>query len=299
MKIGIVGLGNIAQKAYLPVITSISDIEICLCSRNQERLDAISSKYRIPNKYRNLDSLISSGIQACFVHTATESHYLIVKKLLERGIHVYVDKPISYNYEETLSLYELARDNSTMLMTGFNRRYAPVYKDLIAEKPNMIIMEKNRMNNPLPPKVFVYDDFIHIVDTICYFMNHEVSSINVRNRFEGSSLASLAVDFIGRDITASGIMNRISGIAEESVEYFAADKKLSIKDMSTVITSQNNSSVTAKSNDWENTLRRKGFEGIIDHFIHCVQNDDPDNDNLETSLITHLLCEKILKQLEA
>ena len=47
MKIGIIGLGGIAQKAYLPVLTQMKDVELILSTRNQETLKSIQEKYHI------------------------------------------------------------------------------------------------------------------------------------------------------------------------------------------------------------------------------------------------------------
>jgi virulence factor len=55
LKIGIIGLGDIAQKAYLPVLSS-KDLEIHLFTRNQERLTQIGRQYRMNNLHS------SSGI---------------------------------------------------------------------------------------------------------------------------------------------------------------------------------------------------------------------------------------------
>ena len=38
MRIGVIGLGNICEKAYLPVITAIEDVELIFCTRNEEKL---------------------------------------------------------------------------------------------------------------------------------------------------------------------------------------------------------------------------------------------------------------------
>lgn len=46
MKIGIIGLGDIATKAYLPVITTMNH-ELVLCSRTREVVEVAVSKYRI------------------------------------------------------------------------------------------------------------------------------------------------------------------------------------------------------------------------------------------------------------
>lgn len=47
MKIGIIGLGDIAQKAYLPVITQLPNIELVFCTRNANALESLAKQYRI------------------------------------------------------------------------------------------------------------------------------------------------------------------------------------------------------------------------------------------------------------
>src|SRR5450756_2644800 len=120
MKVGVIGLGAIAQKAYLPLLAAKGDLDIVLATRNSQTLDRISRQYRIPQKVGSVDELIHTGIQAAFVHTATEAHFLIVQRLLDSGIHVYVDKPLAYSLKEARDLVELAARRQRLLMVGFN-----------------------------------------------------------------------------------------------------------------------------------------------------------------------------------
>lgn len=92
MKVGIIGIGGICRKAYLPVITSRYDIDIILCSRNKDVLLDMSRKYRIKEFTTCVEELIKMGIDCAFVHSSTESHYEICEKLLKSGIHVYVEE---------------------------------------------------------------------------------------------------------------------------------------------------------------------------------------------------------------
>lgn len=92
MKVGIIGIGGICRKAYLPVITSRDDIDIILCSRNKNVLLDMSRKYRIKEFTTCVEELIKMGIDCAFVHSSTESHYEICEKLLKSGIHVYVEE---------------------------------------------------------------------------------------------------------------------------------------------------------------------------------------------------------------
>ena len=47
LKIGVIGLGDIAQKAYLPIITRKEDIELVLSTRNKKVLDKLYNELKI------------------------------------------------------------------------------------------------------------------------------------------------------------------------------------------------------------------------------------------------------------
>ncbi|MGV8983061.1 hypothetical protein [Clostridium sp.] len=58
MKVGIIGLGDIAQKGYLPVLTEKENIELILCTRNVDTLKKLSKKYRINQYVQTVDLLL-------------------------------------------------------------------------------------------------------------------------------------------------------------------------------------------------------------------------------------------------
>ncbi|MGB7996898.1 MAG: gfo/Idh/MocA family oxidoreductase, partial [Photobacterium halotolerans] len=47
MKIGVIGLGDIARKAYLPVLTQWPDLELVFCTRNADTLQQLARTHRI------------------------------------------------------------------------------------------------------------------------------------------------------------------------------------------------------------------------------------------------------------
>jgi virulence factor len=212
LKIGIIGLGDIAQKAYLPVLSS-KDLEIHLFTRNQERLIRIGRQYRLSNLHYSLDSILESGINGAFVHTATESHESIIEQLLMHNIHVYVDKPITYDFASSKRLLDLAASRGLHLMVGFNRRYAPAYRELKQVKdPNMVIIQKNRHSLPGDIRTFVFDDFIHVIDTLRYLFTLPLKEVLVRGMKSNGLLIHVVVQLIAENgSTAIGIMNRDSG----------------------------------------------------------------------------------------
>ncbi|MGX7024861.1 Gfo/Idh/MocA family protein [Vagococcus hydrophili] len=173
MKIGIIGLGNIFQKAYLPTLSENRQLHTYyFASKNEETKNRLKNNYGFTNFVETLDDLLDLGIEACMIHSATVAHYEVAKKCLNSGIHVLMDKPLSEEYEETKELIELAEEKNVTLMTGFNRRFAPnvdVLKGLSNKR--VIYLEKNRVFSEYDSKFAVYDLFLHLVDTAVYLLD--------------------------------------------------------------------------------------------------------------------------------
>lgn len=298
MKIGIIGLGNIARKAYLPLITS-KHLELHLFTRNEERLRTIGKQYRIDNLHSSLESILNSGIKAAFVHSATDSHEHIIEQLLLHNIHVYVDKPITYHFESAKRLIDLAISRKLHIMVGFNRRYAPAYAQLKKlPNPNMIILQKNRHSLPGDIRTFVFDDFIHVVDSMRFLFTYPVKEILVRGMQRDGMLIHVVVQLIATNgAIAIAVMNRDSGTLEEKVEVFSGEEKQTVINLTDLKTNRNKLEISQGINDWESTLSKRGFEHIVNDFLHAVESGEVPGISMEDALETHELCEKIVVEL--
>jgi virulence factor len=299
MKIGIIGLGDIAKKAYLPVLSKKEGIELVLCTRNPETLNELADTYRIAKKVQTVDELIKMKIDAAFVSTATEAHFEIAEKLLENGINVYIDKPISMNFEQTKRIVMLAKKSGKVAMAGFNRRFIPRVKELKEQgKASLILMQKNRFAAPDHIRRFVVEDFIHVVDTLRFLMNTEVKDVNVEYLKEGEMLNQLVIQLIGDGSIAIGVMNRNGGVTEEIIEYHTGHHKYVVNSLVETTHYHNKEISLSKFGDWEPTLYKRGFYQIVDHFIDCVQKSQTPDASIQDSLITHEICERIVKAID-
>ena len=86
MQIAILGLGDIARKAYLPLLGSRAELDILLFNRSSGSLHAIQQQYRIREAVQSLEEVIRRRPQTAFVLTPKETHFEIVRQLLEAGI---------------------------------------------------------------------------------------------------------------------------------------------------------------------------------------------------------------------
>ncbi len=298
MKFGIIGLGNIARKAYLPVLANKEGIELAAATRNEEVLKLVTFKYKIKETVRSVEELIKLNIEAAFVHSSTDSHYAIVKKLLASGIHVYVDKPISYNYNESQELVSLAESKGLILMTGFNRRFAPMYRSLKAKPaPKLIIMQKNRVNLPGEVREFIYDDFIHVVDTILFLAPDTALDTSVTPFFRNKELTGVSANISGQDFSSLAVMYRDNGITEETLEFITEGEKFVVKELNETFYFSDGEEKKIKFGNWDYVLYRRGFFDITDYFIKLVRDKNYKGAYPEDTLRTHRFCEDIVSKI--
>ena len=75
-KVGVIGLGSIAQLVHLPNIAKLSNAEITAVSEiDKRKLTAIADKFKISNRYSNYKELLeNSDVDTVIIATPTSSH---------------------------------------------------------------------------------------------------------------------------------------------------------------------------------------------------------------------------------
>jgi virulence factor len=299
MRVAVVGLGAIAEKAYLPVLAARADLRLVFCTRSAARLAALAAAYRVGDAVTRVDDAIALGVEAAFVHTATESHLAVAERLLAAGVHVYVDKPLAYTYADCERLVEAAERAGRTLMVGFNRRFAPAYRRVReAGAARLVVMQKNRTFLPDEARRFVYDDFVHVADTLRYFVGAGPAAERVTARVEGGRLHHVLLQLDAPGCAAVGLMNRDSGATEETLEVMAPGEKWVVRGLSTTVHVAGGEERTRRAGDWESVLHRRGFPQIVDHFVACVREGRAPEQTARDALETHALCERVVAAVE-
>jgi len=185
-----------------------------------------------------------------------------------------------------------------ILMTGFNRRYAPAYQRLKeVAAPNMVIVQKHRNAMPGEPRTFIYDDFIHVVDTMRYLFPAPIEEVIVNGKIVEDLLYHVVVQFISSGATALGIMNRDNGTNEEIAEVMGPVEKRSVYNVSKLVVSKGMVTTEVRGSDWESTLKKRGFEQMVSDFVNAVTTNSKSSISASDALETHEICEKILSKL--
>ncbi|MEP7055638.1 MAG: Gfo/Idh/MocA family oxidoreductase [Actinomycetota bacterium] len=294
-RVAVVGLGDIAEKAYLPVIASRTDLSVILVTRNAATLRRVGSQYRLPDQYTDLDAAISSGLDAAFVHTSTDSHIAVVSRLLTAGIPVFVDKPLAYRYDDAARLVELSRVSGAPLMVGFNRRYAPAYVEIAGwPRRDLVILQRNK-NGPLEdPRRSVYDDFIHNVDTL-RFLGARAGSASVAGKVVDGLLHHVSVSLSDGVDVAIALMSRVAGMSEECLEVLAPGRKRRVLNIAETIDFEGGEQ-KHRRDEWRPVGVQRGFSQMCQAFLDGLSTGAwPD---IADALATHELCEDIVTRLQ-
>jgi virulence factor len=291
MKIAMIGLGDIAEKAYLPVLSALPGLDLHLCTRNQVTLDRLGDTHRIERRFTSVEEVLDAGVEAAFVHAATSAHVKIVEPLLQAGVHVYLDKPIAYTLAESEGLVRLAQEKKRSLLVGFNRRRAPSYAALLDLPRHLVVMEKNRRDLPENPRTAIFDDFVHVVDTLRFLVPGEVEHTAIRSRVRNGLLEHVTLELSGDGFTAFGIMNRVSGAAEETVEVMGGGAKRRVVNLADVIDYSGAETLTHRG-DWTPVSRQRGIEQVCLEFLDAVRSGTLIS--ADDALATHAICEDIV-----
>ena len=295
LRIAMIGLGDIAKKAYLPVLGPRADLELVFVTRDAKTLADLGAAWRVKRLYTDLDAALAEGLDGALVHAATAAHPEIVRRLLEVGVPTMVDKPIADSAAASETLVDLAETQGVSLMAGFNRRYAPIYQDAAALGLPLTVMQKNRADQADEPRRVVFDDFIHVVDTL-RFLAPGADRASVRGRVVDGRLEHVMLSLSGGGRDALGIMNRTSGSNEETLEVSGLGAKRRIIDMAQVV-EQSAQDHLARRGDWTSVGRQRGFEGLCEAFLGAVR--DGRRLSALDALETHRLCETVVRELTA
>lgn len=295
MKIGVVGLGGISQKAYLPIMMSMSEeVEWHFYTRNQEKLAKIGKQYRVTHLHPTIESMIESGVEGVFIHTATHTHAAFIRQFLENGIHVYVDKPISEDLEEVESLLALAEDEQLVLTTGFNRRFAPMIQELkkVPHK-NMIFVQKNKPNGSGTVQFGIFDMFIHVIDTALYLLDDEVVEMSHTITETDGQLENCVVQLETDQTMCIVSMNYKAGANLEVAEVQSPEGTYRVTNLTDYESDSYGEQETRAFGDWDHTLEKRGFAPLIRQFIEAVKTGD-NPVSLESSFMSHQICAEIV-----
>ena len=133
VRLGFIGAGHYATSMLLPHLGDSSQVELVSVATTKA-LSGLNAqrKFGFSTITTSVDSVLDNDtLDAVFIVTRHHSHAHLVCQALERGLTVFVEKPLALTEEQlTAVLDTVGKTGNSRVMVGFNRRFAPLFLDL-------------------------------------------------------------------------------------------------------------------------------------------------------------------------
>ncbi|MBI1962782.1 MAG: Gfo/Idh/MocA family oxidoreductase [Candidatus Rokubacteria bacterium] len=221
VRAGVVGAGHMGQYHML-VYAELWDVELAgVVDVDRERAGTVAAHYdtRAFGDHREL----IGRVDVASVAVPTEQHFPVASELLEAGIHVLVEKPITPTLEEARALYAIARRTGAVLHVGHVERFNGAVQELtkIVERP--ILVESRRLG-PFVPRVqkdtVIMDLMIHDLDIVLSLVDSPPRRLAAMGATVQSSVTDVASVQIGFESGTIAVLTA-SRATEEKIRTLA------------------------------------------------------------------------------
>jgi predicted dehydrogenase len=140
LRVGVIGLGEVAQVVHLPILESLPDrFEVAaICDISPTLRKLVGDRYGVDARYDDVERMVAEASLDCvLVLNSDEYHTHSVVAALDAGLHVLVEKPMCLSPREAEEIIA-ARDRSgRVVMVGYMRRFAPAFEEAKKKLPDL------------------------------------------------------------------------------------------------------------------------------------------------------------------
>lgn len=220
IRVAVAGCGVMGRN-HLRVLSDLGECELAAVSdQDSNAVSAISQKYGVPGFRSWRDMLAQERLDTLVVAVPTRIHCEVGVAALERGLHVLVEKPISYTLGEGRTLVEAARRAKRLLAVGHIERFNPAVRELqrrvAAGEIGRVFQINARRQGPFPARIrdvgVVIDLATHDLDVMSDIVRSPVDRVyaeteqrihtehedmvNALLRFENGAVGVLQVNWL-------------------------------------------------------------------------------------------------------
>ncbi len=134
---GILSTASIVERFVQGVRASENGQVLAIASRTKGRADQVAKELDIPQSFGSYEELVACpDIHVVYIPTINYMHFENAKLALNHGKHVLVEKPMTLRKEDTIELFELAREKNLFIMEAQKSVFLPItqkVRELIGE----------------------------------------------------------------------------------------------------------------------------------------------------------------------
>ena len=216
-RIGFAGAGNHATESLYPNVAHIPEFDLAaVCDLDEERATSAARRFggraAFTDVARMLDEVKLDGVCVC---GPPEMHHEVGLQVLSRGLPVFVEKPPAPDLAGAEELAAVARDQGTIGMVGFMKRFAPanvVAREFMEGEQFGGLSSMTLMHGSGPydePRRMLLFNGIHLID-LARFLGGEITEVHAFGADERAPVQAVGASFRFR-CGAVGQLNMNSG----------------------------------------------------------------------------------------
>jgi predicted dehydrogenase len=231
IRAGVIGTGYLGA-LHARILTEIPAAQMVgFVERDDATAAAVAEKHSL----RRFDSVaaLASEVDCAVVATPTVTHFDVVQQLLEAGVDVLVEKPITVKPEEAQMLVDLAAARGRILQVGHVERYNPAVVAVAPLLHDVRYVEAERLGvfvgRSLDIDVLL-DLMIHDLNLVLSLLGQEVVDV----RAVGVPVLTDKVDItnvrleLANGAVANLTASRVSQDRVRKVRFFSSESYLSV-----------------------------------------------------------------------
>ena len=130
LKWAVLGTGVIANQ-MAQALQSMGRTLYGVGNRTYEKAVAFGEKYHVEKVFDTYDDAINDPeVDVIYITTPHNTHYPLMKKALEQGKHLFVEKSITLNSRELSEMVALAKEKNVVMAEAMTIWHMPLYKKL-------------------------------------------------------------------------------------------------------------------------------------------------------------------------
>lgn len=230
LRVAVIGVGHLGEY-HVQKYKAIPNVELVgVVDTNPLRLQEIAQRYDV--KGYGGHSEVLDLVDAVSLSVPTEKHFEVARDVLSEGVHLLIEKPITYKLGPADTLINMARERDLVLQVGLVERFNPAVIEMKSLLNKPIFFEAHRMNLFTVRGTdvdVVLDLMIHDLDIILSAVKSEVKDVHavgMRVITDKTDIANVRIIFengTAANLTAS----RVSGKMLRKIRVFQPDAYIS------------------------------------------------------------------------
>ncbi|MGB3338178.1 MAG: Gfo/Idh/MocA family oxidoreductase [Devosia sp.] len=137
LKVGLIGLGEVAQLMHLPLLADDSRFVIAaVADVSPSLVDYIATRYGVPTRHADADALIADpAIDAVFILTPDHLHAELLEGAIRSGKHVFIEKPACLTADQLRPILDIPQRPGQVVFVGYMRRFSRPFLELKKRLP--------------------------------------------------------------------------------------------------------------------------------------------------------------------